>query len=180
MLGGACRIRVLRSLRQRFSTPKEAEQFFTQNKENYDSTQCEGHSPKESVSPEDNVSSTVEERVSSEGSIAIESVDVLHPSLEKVSKMRPEDQIQFISELFAAYCSSQNVTVRSDFLELALNGMNQLYNAGRSNIIYGLCKCLGTVRSDGSDTLFPCKQVVTGLLEHCVNFFSATHGDQVL
>ena len=181
MLGGACRVRVLRSLRQRFSSPEAAETFFTgQSKENVHSPQsCEGQHTSPTCTTE-GVSSTIEETVSSEGSFTIESVDVLQQSLQQVSKMKPEDQIQFISEVFALYCSSQKVTVPMNFLELAVKGMKQLESAGRTNIVYGLCKGLGTMRSDGSDTVFPRKQVVTGLVEHCVNFFSASYGDQVL
>ncbi len=179
LLGGACRIRVLRSLQQRFSTPEVAEQFFTeQNKENLDSTeQSEGEGQQASPSYIEPVSSM---NNSDEESISIQPVDMLQPSFQQVSRMKPEDQIQFISELFAVYCSSQNVTAPKDFLQLAVKGMMQLQNAGRSNILYGLSKGLGTLRSDGSDSLFPCKTVVTGLFEHCVNFFSATYGEQVL
>ena len=39
LVGGACRVRVLRSLQQIFSTPASAEEFFYQNKENIDSEQ---------------------------------------------------------------------------------------------------------------------------------------------
>lgn len=172
-LGGACRIRVLRSLHERFSTPEEAEQFFMQlNKEN-----CEKQQPS---TVEEEVSSIIEENILSDGSIIIQSVDILRPSFVQVSMAKPDDQIQFVSEMFAVYCSSQNVAVPSDFLQLAIKGMTHLKNAGRSNVLYNLSKGLGTKRSDGSDTRFPCKQVVTGLLEHCVNFFNATYGDQVL
>ena len=174
ILGGACRVRVIRSLRQRFSTPELAEQFFVeQNKEN-------SNEPRESQQSQD-VSCTRDENASSdEGSTNIESVDLLQPILEQVLQMKPEDQIQFVGEVFARCCSSQNVVVPDDFLKLALNGMIHLHNAGRSNVLYGLSKGFGCMRSDGSDTLFPCMQVVTGLVEHCVNFFNATYGDQVL
>ncbi len=66
-----------------------------------------------------------------------------------------------------------NVTVPNDFLELSVKGMTQLQFAGRSNFLYALARGLGTQRSDGSDSLFPCKKVVAGLLEHCANFFVA-------
>lgn len=94
--------------------------------------------------------------------------------------MNSNDRLQFICEQFTAYCSSQNVTVPNDFLQLAVKGMAHLQKAGRSNVLYGLSKGLETMRSDGSDTLLPCKQVVTDLLEHCASFFPANYGDQVL
>lgn len=155
LLGGACRVRVLRSLQHQFSTPKEAEQFFSkQNKEN-----CE-----------DPLASPLE------GPITVQSVDLLQPSIQQVSRMKPEEQIQFISEIFTLYCQTLKLSIPKDFLQLVVKGMAQL---GRSNILYGLSKGLGTKRSDGSDSVFPCRQVVAGLIEHCVNFFSATNREQV-
>lgn len=51
--------------------------------------------------------------------------------------------------------------------------MTQLQTAGRSNVS---SKGLGTQHSDDSDSLFPCKQLVAGVVEH---FFIASYGDQV-
>lgn len=64
------------------------------------------------------------------------------------------------------------MSVPEDFLALVADGMEQLKNAERSNMLYSLAKGLGTSRLDGSDSLFPCRQVVAGLVEHCVYFFS--------
>ena len=94
--------------------------------------------------------------------------------------MEPEDHLQIFSEMVAAYCSRQNVTVPEDFLEAAAKALTQLQIAGRSNFLCALAKGLGTQHSDGSDSLFPCKQVVAGLLEHCANFFVVSYGDQVI
>ena len=52
---------------------------------------------------------------------------------------------------------------------LAAQGMAQLKKAGRSNILYSLAKGLGTMRTSGSDSIFPSKQLVIGLVEHSVN-----------
>ena len=57
--------------------------------------------------------------------------------------------------------------------------MTQLENSGRSNILYALARGFGTQRSDGSDSIFPTKQVVCGLIEHCANFFNASFMEQV-
>ena len=93
--------------------------------------------------------------------------------------MEPEDHLQFASEVFTAYCSRRNIAVPQDFLQLAIEGMVQLQATGRSNILYSLAKGLGNQRSDGSDSLFPCKQLVAGIVEHCINFFAASNVGQV-
>ena len=93
--------------------------------------------------------------------------------------MEPEDHLTFVSEIFTAYCSRQNVTVPQDFILLVVKGMIQLHATGRSNILYSLAKGLGSQRSDGSDSLFPCKQLVAGIVEHCINFFAASSIGQV-
>lgn len=165
-------MRVLRSLKQRFSSPESAEQFFAQeDKENRSNVAESHHSRGLQDSPSHEVA-TADENVSSEGSHNIECMDTLQPFLEQASQMKPEEQIAFVGEVFSQYCSRQNVAVSGDFLELAVNGMAHLHIAGRSNILYGLSKGLGSMHSDGSDTVFPCKQMVAGLVEHCVNFFS--------
>ena len=93
--------------------------------------------------------------------------------------MEPEDHLQFASEGFTAYCSRRNIAVPQDFLQLAIEGTVQLQATGRSNILYSLAKGLGNQRSDGSDSLFPCKQLVAGIVEHCINFFAASNVGQV-
>ena len=149
-----------------------------QSKENVDSSQ-QCHDNGQQTPPPYNIEEEASSEVSTEGSIPIQSVDTLRPIIQQVCMMEPEDQLRFVSEVFAAYCLRQNVTVPEDFLQVSVKGMTQLQIAKRSNILYALAKGLGTQRSDGSDSLFPCKQVVAGLLEHCVNFFTASYGDQV-
>ena len=52
--------------------------------------------------------------------------------------------------------------------------MEQLQASGRSNMLYGLAVGLGTLkRKDGSDSLFPSKKVVAGLMEYSIDFFNA-------
>ena len=69
--------------------------------------------------------------------------------------------------------------VPDGFIQLAFNGMSHLKKCGRSNVIYSLVKSLGTMRPDQTDSLLPAKRMLMGLIEHCVNFFSATSINQV-
>ena len=62
--------------------------------------------------------------------------------------------------------------VPKDFLNVTVEGIRHLNRNGRSNVIYLLAKALGTMRSDGSDSLLPTKRMPMGLIEHIVNFFT--------
>ena len=55
-----------------------------------------------------------------------------------------------------------------------------LQQSGRTNVIYSMAKVLGTMRSDGSDSLLPARRMPMGLIEHTVNVFSASSIHQVL
>ena len=57
--------------------------------------------------------------------------------------------------------------------------MKQLQEVGRTNILYALAKGLGTLRSCGTDSLFPSKRMIAGLFEYCANFFSSVNVAQV-
>ena len=87
--------------------------------------------------------------------------------------MDDEQQLSFISEVFTNIAEREQMIVPSDFLHMSLQAMKQLQASGRSNILYGLAVGLGTKRKDGSDSIFPSKKVVAGLVEYSVNFFNA-------
>ena len=93
--------------------------------------------------------------------------------MQRICSMEPDEHLQFTTECFAAYCSKMNVVVPQDFLEYVVKAMKQLKMANRTNILYALAKSLGTQHSDGKDSVFPSKQLLTGMIEHCVNLFSA-------
>ena len=99
---------------------------------------------------------------------------VLHG--EDVSGLTPEQTLLILSNILKTYSittGQPNLVPADDFIQLSLSAMAHLKSCGRSNVIYGLVKCLGTMRSDGSDSLLPAKRMPLGLIEHCVDFFSA-------
>ena len=199
-VGGACCVRVLRSLQQHFSTAATAEEFFTnsRNKENISSSteQPEGslqpplppheefsahhHNPDSTKQSEGQhtLFFANEDEASSGGSCPIQSVDMLKPSIAQLCQMEPEEHLAFVSEIFAAYCSRENISVPQDFIQFAVRGMVQLHATGRCTILYSLAKCLGSQRSDASDSVFPCKQLVAGICS-IVSIFVASHVGQV-
>ena len=75
-----------------------------------------------------------------------------------------------LTQLFRKVCE---YPVETDFLQLVFSAMQHLKKNGRSNLVYQLCKCVGTMRSDGSDSLLPVKRMPTGLIEYVLNFYSA-------
>ena len=85
--------------------------------------------------------------------------------------MDREQLLSFAGELFSVFAKCDQIYVPTDFLPMSLNAMKQLESRGRSNVVYGLAHGLGNKRADGSDSLFPSKKLITGLLEYSVNFF---------
>ena len=91
------------------------------------------------------------------------------------------DPVEQLSDMLTLYLQ-QNTHVRvppSDFLHLAIQGMERLHKAGRMNVIYLITKALGTTCTDGSDSLLPTSRMPMGLIEHIVSFFIATSVQQV-
>lgn len=166
---------VKKSLRKQFATPKAAEVFFAGAEDDSDND-CE---VKQSPVPSMSKDYKQDVELSDSGSINIFPVDTMESTLQSISMMELDEHLQLTNESFQAYCSRVNVSVPQDFLHYAVQGMIQLNTANRSNFLYALDKGLGTQRCDGKDSVFPTKQVVTRLVEHCANFFNSTFIDEV-
>jgi len=97
-----------------------------------------------------------------------------------IETLQPNEQCTVLSALFDMFVQkSTTLKHASNFIEFAVEGMNHLKECNRSNAIYLLAKSLGTLRPDGSDSLLPARRMPMGLIEYCVNFFSATTVQQV-
>lgn len=188
-VGGACRTRVNRVLAKKFTTPLLAEEFYdTEDKSKEvpsnspastgdDSKDKSEHIPSISPSSAGNDSNGGRQgssQPSSSASIPIESLDTLELVSHKISCIYPDQQLKFIEELFARYCSSLSLSLPPDFLSYSVKAMQQLQASNRSNFLFGLAKGLGTQRSHGTDSVFPTKQVIAGLIEYSINFFNAS------
>ena len=110
--------------------------------------------------------------------IHIHSIDTLSETISCLKCLDGEQLLSFAGELFSIVAERQQVHVPTDFLPLSLSAMKQLESGGRSNILYGLAQGVGTTRADGSDSLFPTRKIITGLLEYSVNFFNAGNNAQ--
>ena len=89
------------------------------------------------------------------------------------------EQLQQICTLFHRYTSCSGIAIPRDFLPLCLKAFAHLKASGRTNVLYNMSKCLGTMRTDNSDSLLPAKRMPMGLLEHTVNFFTSSSVQQV-
>ena len=91
------------------------------------------------------------------------------------------EQVAVLSELYSAYLRQHYNTqaVPSDFLELVARGMQHLHEKGRTNVIYSIAKAVGTMRSDGSDSLLPTARMPMGLIEYAVNFYTVSSVQKV-
>jgi len=87
-------------------------------------------------------------------------------------RLPPDTHLQVLSRLFSSHLSAfSSPSVPEDFLCHAAAAIVRLHEGGRTNILYNLAKGIGTSRPDGSDALFPIKQMPMGLVEYIALFF---------
>ena len=159
--GRACRLKATTTLARKFPSPTAAQEYYaTQHKDDVQVTQSE-------ISPAQPQRSTA--------------VSETTASQQGFASMDPVEQLNLLSDMFTLYLQ-QHTHIQippSDFICLAIQGMERLRKAGRKNVIYLMAKALGTARPDGSDSLLPTSRMPMGLVEHIVNFFTATSLQQV-
>ena len=135
-------------LAKKFATPLLAEEFYESGatKESSSTEQVPADSPDRSTGcgSDDHQESS---QPSSSASITIESVDTLEIVSQKISNIELGQQLQFIEELLARYCSSLDLSLPPDFLSYSVKGMVHLQASGRSNFLYGLV--------DANDSFLP-------------------------
>lgn len=78
-----------------------------------------------------------------------------------------DEDLVFLSRLYSDLLIERGLSLPDDFLTYCIKAMQHLSNNNRSNVVYKLVKGIGigTIRSDGSDSCFPCKRMPTGLLQ---------------
>lgn len=100
--------------------------------------------------------------------------------MDRILHLSSTQQLTLLCDLFQQVSVRDfNLQVPDDFIPVALKGMQKLNGSGKSNIIYGLYKGLGTCRPDGNDSLFPTSKMPMGLVEYVVNFFITKAGNKV-
>ena len=82
--------------------------------------------------------------------------------------------MRVISSLFQQFALMQyDVHIPADFLQLSLIAVKHLNQCGRSNVVYGVAKAIGTMQPDTSDSRLPARRMPMGLLEYMVNFYNS-------
>ena len=137
-------MRVTSYLMKRFRAPESALSFF------------EGHTPMPVQPP------VLHYRDNSTQTYA-HSSDVLAQMKTLLTALPEEEQASTIGQLMQ-YIAPPDVNVPPDFIKHALACMKNHTAAGRSNILAGLAKALGTKRPDGSSRM-PVSEMPVGLLE---------------
>lgn len=169
-----------KSLSIRFKSPEDAEKsFHVTSDEVHTDTPDVSYDPTSVECEELSSRSSPDENVSSSASINVVTFDTIEDQLNSIVRLEPDELLGVISELFSTYCSKVKLTVPDNFLAYSVQGMQQLNVAGRTNFLYSLAKGLGTMRSDGMDSMFPTKSLAAGLIEYCANFFNSVHKDAV-
>ena len=198
-IGGACRTMVTARMSREFASPKDAEAslkaLLEADQDNPLDSNHEVSSPQDSpdsvhiaspssshgpsTSPEE-IRPVVQPPVCESFSpIPVQSVDRLLQPMRNLEIIDPEQQVTFLGELFSKAAERVGVDVPRDFLPLSLNAMRHLVDSGRSNVVYDLCQGLGTFREDGSDSVFPAKRLICGLVEYSAKFFNAGEAQNV-
>ena len=168
----SCRTKSTKGLARRFRSPADAEKHYLSLIAPLPEVQSPSLSATSSgeplLAPSPQLEMTTEETTS-----------YCHQALVP---LQAGQQLEILSELFSLYLSENSRTraVPHDFLELVVQGMRHLQEAGRSNVIYSLAKAVGTMRPDDSDSLLPTKNMPMGLIEYAVNFFTASSVQKVM
>lgn len=165
--GHACRTRVIAKLAKQFASPADAEHH-------YFATSSSGDQVSANPSTSESTLSCVNTPATSASELLPcgATQDPLSTCLTAINKAPPEDCIKIVSRMFSKCLSDKGVmmSMPEDFLHFVILALKNLHANQRSNILYSLAKRVGTMRSDGSDTLFPLKRMPAGLVEYCVNF----------
>ena len=93
----------------------------------------------------------------------------------------PKDQAHVLATLLQKHAADcHGIIIPSDFVELAIQAMVHLKEAGRTNVIYNLVRAVGSKRPDSNEARLPVNRMPMGLIEHCASFFCASNARQVI
>ena len=106
--------------------------------------------------------------------VPVTNVDRIATAISLLKMVSDEELIRVISSLFQQYALTKyDVHVPADFLQLSLIAIRHLNQCGRSNVVYGVAKAIGTMRPDGSDSRLLARRMPMGMLEYMVKFYNS-------
>ena len=161
--GTACRTRAIVGLAKQFGTPLQALQYFQKPIEDRPEKPSSVRLHRRAVSTQ-----------TMPDSDPLETCLLTLPESERLPALT-----KLLQVVLARSSTDVPVTIPDDFLTLTLRAMTHLKQTGRSNVLYGLAKGLGQMRTDGTDSRFPALRMPMGLLEYAVSFFNSESMNQV-
>lgn len=91
------------------------------------------------------------------------------------------DQVTMLDSTFKSVCLENGIKDPPEkFLTLSVQSMKTLQENGKPNVLLDFAKCLGTNKPDSNEPLLPINKMPFGLIQHQLQFFSATNVNQVL
>ena len=107
--------------------------------------------------------------------VPVTNEDRIATAISLLKMVSDEKLMRVVSHLFQRLAPTKyDVHIPADFLQLSLIAARHLNQCGRSNVLYGFAKAIGTMRPDGSDSRLPARRMPMGLLEYMVNFIIPT------
>ncbi len=97
------------------------------------------------------------------------------PLLQKHFETLPEcEQVQVLESLLSTVCTTQGVVPTPiGYIKNSLSAMHHLKSKHKSIVLASAAYVFGKMRPDHTDSRFPTDRMPFGLLEHCINFYSA-------
>ena len=106
--------------------------------------------------------------------VPVTNMDRVATAISLLKMASDEELMRVVSHLFQQLALTKyGVHIPADFLQLSLIAVRHLNQCGRSNVVYGVAKAIGTMRPDESDSRLPARRMPMGLLEYMVNFFNS-------
>ena len=90
--------------------------------------------------------------------------------------------MELLNKLYISVAAQRQVDgIDDQFIPLSLKAMRKLQLAGRSNMVYGLIRCVALPDNAGtSSSRLPLDRMPTGYIEHQINSFDANHCSNVM
>ena len=146
-------LELLADIKKQFSCPADAEKH------------CFGHQEGEDIATSAEHTGDSRELCTDGSGILVVYTNIaqISTAYDTLRALPNEDLLKMIASLFQDFAlTNYGVQIPSDFLYLSVCAIQHLNQCGRSNVLYGLAKAIGTMRSDGSDSRLPAKRCQLG------------------
>lgn len=88
-------------------------------------------------------------------------------------------QVTLFDNLFSDYAQERNLFDCDKFISKSLKAMQKLEENGKNNLVSKFARGIADERPESNESLFPLNRMPFGLVEYQIEFFTATHVQQV-